>query len=111
MQKLLTPIKAHRERCRECTGGVLASIRRCPKSTCSSWLYRMGRRPDRLTSEAYRTQEPGMIQASIENICENWRHRPSARIDSETKNHKLAKDSEKKISSPCLSTGTGEIVR
>lgn len=45
MNKRLTPIKACRAKCRDCTAGELAKIRKCNITGCSLYPYRMGRRP------------------------------------------------------------------
>jgi hypothetical protein len=41
----LTPIKAIRKTCKQCTGNHLKEIRECTITDCGNWLYRMGRRP------------------------------------------------------------------
>ena len=45
MKQGLTPIKAIREKCKDCTGHQLQEIRECSIKTCALWPYRMGRRP------------------------------------------------------------------
>ncbi|MBP3897147.1 MAG: hypothetical protein J6D57_04845 [Mogibacterium sp.] len=41
----LTPIKAIRAKCVDCSGGELREIRECPMTKCPIWPYRMGKRP------------------------------------------------------------------
>jgi hypothetical protein len=52
---LLTPIRAIREKCKDCCGGQLAEIRQCPVYTCPIWPYRMGHRP---TDKTYADKPP-----------------------------------------------------
>lgn len=41
----LTPIKAIRAKCMDCTCHQLKEIRLCPVTACPIWPYRMGHRP------------------------------------------------------------------
>jgi hypothetical protein len=41
----LTPIKAIREKCLECSGGSRQEVRYCPITRCALWPYRLGKRP------------------------------------------------------------------
>lgn len=41
----LTPIKAIRAKCRDCTCNQVVEIRECPITDCPLWEYRMGHRP------------------------------------------------------------------
>lgn len=43
--KVLTPIKAIRAYCLECSAGSVAEVRNCLITSCSLWPYRMGKRP------------------------------------------------------------------
>ena len=45
MNQILTPIKAMREKCKDCTGHQLLEIRECRIKICALWPYRMGKRP------------------------------------------------------------------
>ena len=40
-----TPMKAMREKCKDCTCNQLHEIRACPITTCALWPFRMGKRP------------------------------------------------------------------
>ena len=41
----LTPIKAIRAKCMDCSCNQPKEIRQCPVITCALWPYRMGKRP------------------------------------------------------------------
>jgi hypothetical protein len=41
----LTPVKAIRAKCLDCSGGQQKEVRECPIPDCSLWPYRMGKRP------------------------------------------------------------------
>lgn len=41
----LTPIKAIRTKCIECTGNQISEVRKCHITGCALWPYRMGHRP------------------------------------------------------------------
>ena len=47
--KLLTPVKAIRAKCLDCTGHQSKEVRECPVYHCPCWPYRMGRRPSETT--------------------------------------------------------------
>jgi hypothetical protein len=55
--KILTPIKAIREKCLDCTCQQPKEIRLCTKTDCALWPYRMGRRPTQVEREQYEQQE------------------------------------------------------
>ena len=50
--KILTPIQAHREHCKQCTQNQLKEIRLCTVKECASYPYRMGKRPKKMTLES-----------------------------------------------------------
>ena len=52
----LTPMKAIRQKCLECSCGQVKEVRLCPIKTCALYEYRMGHRP---TGEE---EPPKMIQ-------------------------------------------------
>lgn len=59
MKKKLTPLKAIRAKCIDCSGGVPKEVRECPIKDCPIYPYRMGRRPkDEQTSDAFKAQKP-----------------------------------------------------
>ena len=41
----LTPIKAIRAKCIECSAGQVKEVRECPLTNCPLYEYRMGHRP------------------------------------------------------------------
>ena len=43
--EVLTPIKAIRAKCIDCSCGSLREVRECHMKDCSLWTYRMGKRP------------------------------------------------------------------
>jgi hypothetical protein len=53
MKHVLTPLKAIRAKCRDCTCDQIKEIRECPIVDCSLWPYRMGHRPDKETKKTY----------------------------------------------------------
>lgn len=46
MQKKLTPLKAIRKKCLECSNGQIIEVRLCPVKDCAIYAYRMGHMPD-----------------------------------------------------------------
>jgi len=42
---ILTPVKAIRKKCLDCTGEQPREVRLCPITNCPIYPYRMGRRP------------------------------------------------------------------
>ena len=47
--KILTPIKAIRKKCLDCTNGQYDEIRNCSVKKCALYPYRMGKRPNQAT--------------------------------------------------------------
>ena len=43
--EVLTPIKAIRAKCLDCSCGMAKEVRQCPIKDCPLWPYRMGKRP------------------------------------------------------------------
>ena len=43
--KVLTPVKAIRAYCIECSGGMTKEVKLCPVENCPLYPYRMGKRP------------------------------------------------------------------
>lgn len=41
----LTPLKAIRAKCLDCSGGVVSEVRECRIVSCTLHPYRMGKRP------------------------------------------------------------------
>lgn len=44
----LTPVKAIRAKCLDCTANQIVEVRNCTIKTCALWPYRMGHRPGTL---------------------------------------------------------------
>jgi len=54
MSKVLTPIKAIRAKCLDCSCNQTKEIRECPVKDCALYPYRFGKRPKAtLKSETY----------------------------------------------------------
>ena len=47
MKKHLTPVKAIRKNCLDCSGGSVSEVRNCVVTDCPLYLYRLGRNPNR----------------------------------------------------------------
>jgi len=45
--KVLTPLKAIRAHCIECSGGEKKEVKECPMERCPLYPYRMGKRPQK----------------------------------------------------------------
>ena len=43
----VTPLKAIRIKCLDCSNGSTKEVRECPDTECALYLYRMGRDPNR----------------------------------------------------------------
>jgi hypothetical protein len=43
--KILTPIKAIREKCLECSAWSFYEVKLCPNKNCAIYPFRMGKRP------------------------------------------------------------------
>jgi hypothetical protein len=41
----ITPIKAIRQNCLECSGGSYVEVKNCPIKTCAYYPYRLGKNP------------------------------------------------------------------
>jgi hypothetical protein len=44
-EKKMTPLKAIREKCKECSCGSLAEVRLCKLTDCALYPYRFGKKP------------------------------------------------------------------
>jgi len=58
MGRHLTPIKAIRAKCLDCSGNQVKEVRNCSVKDCSLHPYRMGRRPKRSLSNSRARDEP-----------------------------------------------------
>ena len=45
MYKILTPIKAIRKKCLDCSNNQYSEVRYCPITRCPLYPFRMGKRP------------------------------------------------------------------
>ena len=48
MKKVLTPVKAIRAKCIDCSNGQAPEARLCPVTDCPLYPYRMGHRPPKV---------------------------------------------------------------
>jgi hypothetical protein len=62
MSKRLTPVKAIRAFCVECTCGDTEWIRECPSTDCSLFPYRMGKNPNISTETKAKLREIALQQ-------------------------------------------------
>lgn len=53
----LTPVKAIRAKCMDCSGGSFLEVRECPCVECPLYPYRMGHRP-------HKNEEPEELEGS-----------------------------------------------
>lgn len=56
-EKQMNPLRAIREKCLECAGGVLGEVRNCPIKACALYPFRMGANPYRKKRETGMTEE------------------------------------------------------
>ncbi len=52
MKRVLTPMKAIRAKCLDCSCGQVKEIRECRITSCALWPYRMGKRPKHVVGSA-----------------------------------------------------------
>jgi len=50
----LTPMKAIRRKCYDCSGGSANEVKLCTVTQCPLWPYRLGKRPSFARSMAYK---------------------------------------------------------
>ncbi len=61
--QVLTPIKAIRAKCMDCTCNQPTEIRECRITSCALWPYRMGKRPSKRQLEGEPSQETCEVTA------------------------------------------------
>lgn len=49
--KSVTPMKATRAKCLECSNWQYSEVTRCEAEDCALWVYRFGKRPDQNSLE------------------------------------------------------------
>lgn len=59
----LTPMRAIRKKCLECSCGSSTEVKECPVIKCPLWTYRSGHRPktDILSTEEDKTDNPAPL--------------------------------------------------
>ena len=60
----MTPMKAMRLKCLECSGGSQKEVRLCPVTSCSLYPYRMGHRPKKDTIPCQDIADDELIEKS-----------------------------------------------
>lgn len=60
----LSPLKAIRAKCMDCSGQSFKEVRTCPVKSCPLWVYRMGKHPGR---KREMTEE--QRQAAVERLA------------------------------------------
>lgn len=68
MTKVLTPLKAIRAKCLECSCGQVVEVRLCVLHDCALYPYRMGHRPGKSTQK---TEASAEDDKSIEELEED----------------------------------------
>lgn len=46
-EKVLTPMRAIRAKCMQCSNFQPTDVTQCPITDCALWVYRFGKNPDR----------------------------------------------------------------
>lgn len=61
MKNNLTPIKAIRKHCLDCSGGSVAEVRNCIVTDCPLYQYRLGKNPNRKGINRYTKVVPEIV--------------------------------------------------
>lgn len=61
----ITPMKAIRNKCLECSSSQLKEVRECPISWCPLWRYRMGKRPPKESIEGDAAREKSLASLGV----------------------------------------------
>ena len=94
----LTPIKAIRAKCLDCTGNQMKEVRHCTCFTCPLWGYRMGVRPEhkrvvQANEEVEREKLRGRPMINCSNAVETSGGSKQEELTLQ-KRHKVSKDAE-----------------
>jgi hypothetical protein len=65
----LSPLKAIRRKCLECSGGSFSEVRICAISDCPLWPYRIGRRPSTIRASSPELLDREHIQREAAFQC------------------------------------------
>lgn len=57
--KALTPVKAIRAKCLDCSNGQYVEVRLCPLTACPLYPYRLGHRPKTMPVSEHNLDEAG----------------------------------------------------
>ena len=58
----LTPMRAIRAKCLDCSGGSFLEVTNCPVSTCPLYPYKSGHKPRKGTEEYNFIAEPSLLE-------------------------------------------------
>ena len=61
----ITPIKAIRAKCLDCSNNQTKLVRECPIFKCPLWPYRMGKRPPKETIEGSYGDEKSLATSMV----------------------------------------------
>ena len=65
MPATMTPMKAIRAKCLDCSCGSATEVRLCPRTICGLYQYRFGKRPTTNTRQATPAQLAALDKARI----------------------------------------------
>ena len=68
--KLLTPVRAIRERCMDCCCWQWAEVQRCPAKDCPLHGYRLGHRPQKTFYKSHIGQRRGFYVLNEKEVLE-----------------------------------------
>ena len=70
MGKQITPLKAIRAKCLDCSGGSAREVRECAVKDCPLFCYRMGKNPN-ITRRALPPEQRAKITERLSSVREN----------------------------------------
>ena len=74
-ERTLTPIKAIRAYCLECSCGSANEVRLCPITDCELYPYREGHNPN-IKARTYTDEERALMRERARRLNEQQRHLP-----------------------------------
>lgn len=84
-QKKLTPIKAIRAKCLDCSNGSSHDVNLCPITNCPLYPYRLGKNPNIKPKELTEEQREELRQRGRENRAKQL----AAKIDADATNGQI----------------------
>lgn len=76
-EKHITPIKAIRQKCLDCSNGSAKEVKQCPASGCPLQPFRLGKNPNRAGKGgkgAHKQENTNLAQVSAENTGQEVQH-------------------------------------